>query len=115
MGDLPAVTVSDPRPGGGDQTTVVSGGDDLVADPDGVVGDGNTFGFDLPGGDAFGSGSHGELVDAVMIRGHHNHRPALVAGFLPRLMRSFDGLLAVTGADPVTLGVLVDDTDIASS
>ena len=31
-GDLPAVAVSDPRPGGRDQAAVVATGDDLVAD-----------------------------------------------------------------------------------
>ena len=51
-------------PGGGYHAAVVEGGDDLVADPDGLLVDGDAFGFDLAGGDPAGSGPHGEVVDA---------------------------------------------------
>jgi len=75
-------------PGGGYHAAVVEGGDDLVADPDGLLVDGDAFGFDLAGGDPAGSGPHGEVVDGVVISGHDHYRSALLAGVEPGCPRS---------------------------
>ena len=46
-GDGPAVAVSDPGAGRGDQPSIVAGSDDLVADPDGLAGDVDPVGLNL--------------------------------------------------------------------
>jgi hypothetical protein len=47
--DRPAVAVSHPSPGGSDQAAVVEGGDDFVANTDGLVGEGDPAGLDFAG------------------------------------------------------------------
>ena len=54
--DVPAISVANPQPAGGDEAAVVAGRDDLVAPADDLVADNESVGFDFAGGDPFRPG-----------------------------------------------------------
>jgi hypothetical protein len=70
--DLPSVTVSYPEPASADEAPVIAGGDDLVATAHHLSADSHPVGFDLPSGNAFGSGPQGERVHGGVVGGHHD-------------------------------------------
>jgi hypothetical protein len=113
--DPPAVAVSDPCAGGSDQATIVLRGDDVVASADGMVADGDPAGLDLAAGHPCGSGAPGELVDSVVIGGHHRYGSAVLAGVDAGLVGGLYGLLATSRLDSAPLDVLVDNGLIASA
>jgi hypothetical protein len=71
--DLPAVPVSDPSAAGGEEAAIVAGGDHLVSHTHQLGACGDAIRFDLAGGYTGGPRSHGELVDGVVVGGHHQH------------------------------------------
>jgi hypothetical protein len=69
-------------------------------------------GLDFSGGDPVVAGSEGELVDGVVIGCHHDHRPALLSCFEPRLVGTVKSSITVAGEDPLSVGVLADHRGI---
>ena len=113
MGDLPAVTVLDPCPAGG-QAAVVEPGDDQIPDPGGgAVVQLDALGFDAPGFDEVGAGTAVEFGDHLAGARDHERAQALITVGAPRLVDRVEHRLGVALDQPGLFVVGVERLDVA--
>ena len=111
--DLPAVTVLDPRPAGG-QAAVVEPGDDQITDPGGgAVVQPDPFGLDPASGDEIGAGALVQLLDLLSSARDHQRPQALVTVGAPCLVDRIEHRLGVALDQPALLVVGVEGLGVA--